>query len=100
VESEVVDGDKLTKNSYSVDGDLLNDLYVQTSTQEYCDQKGGSVEAITVPAGSFETCRVSVGGQVAWYSDLVPFGQVQVVTLDDNGKETSKQVLTGFALGK
>ncbi len=62
---------------------LMNTLYIQ-NLNEYCAQSQNSrIERITVPAGSFNTCRTELLNpsykQILWVSDEVPFALVKLI---------------------
>ncbi len=75
---QVTDGTQLATEKWSV-SDMPSNKEV-LSVLKNCVQSSGSKEQITVPAGTFETCKFTndVGG-FTWIGD-VPFSMVKVVT--------------------
>jgi hypothetical protein len=45
----------------------------------HCETYGGATETITVPAGTFKTCKISSSDVAAWIAD-VPFGEAKFVS--------------------
>ncbi|MEN0060420.1 MAG: hypothetical protein AAGB31_16385 [Bdellovibrio sp.] len=84
---KTVDGETKTENK-DVDAD---EMYTPEKWQEIkaaCEEKGGALEEVSVPAGAFETCHMkkSRHGKTkeVWLGD-VPFGLVKAVFSKDVG---------------
>lgn len=96
---EVDDQGKENKWDMDADGDILN---VGKKVFDFCDQNHSPFENITVPAGTFKTCKIistdpKTGEIVStyWYG-LVPFGTVRSISTYDKGKTTYTSELSAI----
>lgn len=88
-ESQTLGGKTSTQDSWIDQGDLVTPAQIQNLIAN-CQAQGGAPEALTTPAGVFNTCRItqqeSDGSQTYWFAD-VPFGvaQLQINGTSDQG---------------
>lgn len=55
----------------------VNTKEMNERTLEFCEKLGGQQEVVTVPAGTFNSCKTSNSNILTTYSGPVPFGFVK-----------------------
>ena len=75
-----LNGQGTVENRQIAGSDLLSDAVIQASLSN-CGQSGGSLQVVSVPAGTFTACAVpcsSAGGQGTMWIANVVFGYVKL----------------------
>lgn len=59
-----------------------------------CSKMGGTSESLTVPAGTFNTCKVpQERGSMIWVADA-PFGFVKEIYIDEEGSRSEVELVS------
>ena len=98
-ESLVVKSSKVTLDKTTVAQVEMSDFdVVNQDVVTDCPEEGGLIETITVPAGTFLTCktvRSENGGKLEIWEGRVPFNSIKTVRTMADGK-TETQLLMGY----
>jgi putative hemolysin len=94
----VYNGQTNVQNSEVAADQLLTNAKVANILAN-CSQMGGTAEAVTLPAGAFNTCKVpQERGSQIWVAD-VPFGFVKEIYIDEEGNRSEVE-LQSFVHGQ
>jgi hypothetical protein len=76
-------------------------LWSTAQANEYlnnCAAHAGTIEVVTVPAGTFQTCKVTTSKSIIWYGNVPIFGYVKVMFRDGTYTGELKSYFWGDAL--
>lgn len=94
----VYNGQTNVQNADVAADQLLNNARVASILAD-CSQMGGTLESLTVPAGTFNTCKVpQERGSMIWVADA-PFGFVKEIYIDEEGSRSEVEMIS-FAHGQ
>lgn len=97
------ENDKQQKQEQAVDVaiDTLQDEARTRAILENCDAAGGEAVKITVPAGTYDSCKVPTDkgeGAAVWVAP-VPFGFVKEIYFEDDGSRIDVELQTSVSGG-
>ncbi|MFL5813455.1 MAG: hypothetical protein ACJ763_07735 [Bdellovibrionia bacterium] len=82
--------------------DYYRTLWSTAQANEYlnnCAGHAGTLETVTVPAGTFQTCKVVNSKSIIWYGNVPIFGYVKVAFRDGSYTGELKSYFWGDSLG-
>lgn len=93
------DKQKKQEQASDVAIDSLQDEAKTRDILENCDARGGETVTITVPAGTYESCKVQTDkgeGAMVWIA-AVPFGFVKEIYFDADGNRIDVELQTSVS---